>query len=94
MIFSIPLSIADKPYLVSLFDMKSKYLYFHPMNAERSINLNAPLTCTYLKFNVDSLTEYKGIERENQIIENIKNVESSIIDFTGYDVLSHAFFLQ
>jgi hypothetical protein len=64
MIFGIPLSIADKPFFVSVFDMKSKYLFFHPMNPDRSINLNAPLTCNYLRFNVDCLTEYEGIERE------------------------------
>jgi hypothetical protein len=94
MIFGIPLFIANKPNFVTVFDMKTKYLYYHPMNPERSINLNAPLTCTYLRFNVDCLTEYQGIEREIKIIENIKNVESSIIDFSGYDVLHHTFFLQ
>jgi hypothetical protein len=89
MMFGIPLSILDRPNLVAMFDMKSKYLYFHPMNPERSIDFNAPLTSTYLRFNVDCLTEYPGIEHEYKVIENIKNVESSIIDFTGYDVLHH-----
>ena len=94
MIFGIPLSIAEKPFFVSVFDMKSKYLYSHPMNPERSIDLNAPLTCTYLRFNRDCLTEYPDIEREYKIIEKIKNVESSIIDFTGYDVIHQEFSLQ
>jgi ribonucleotide reductase beta subunit family protein with ferritin-like domain len=94
MIFGVPLSISDLPNLVTVFDIKSKYLYFHPMNAERSIDLNAPLTCTYLRFNRDYLTENLGIEREYKIIEKIKNVESSIIDFTGYDVLHPEFSLQ
>jgi hypothetical protein len=46
MIFGIPLFFAVKPYLVGVFDMKSKYLYFHPMNREGSVDFNAPLTCT------------------------------------------------
>ena len=64
------------------------------MNPERSIDLNAPLTSNYLRFNVDCLTEYPGIERVYKIIEKIKNVESSIIDFTGYDVLHQEFSLK
>ena len=94
MIFGIPLSIADKPFFGWVFDMKSKYLYYHPINREGSIDSNAPLTCTYLRFNVDCLTENPGIEDEHKIIEKIKNVESSIIDFTVYDVLHHEFSLQ
>ena len=89
MIFGIPLSIAERPFFVSVFDMKSKYLYYHPINREGSIDLNAPLTCTYLRFNVDCITENPGIEDEHKIVEKIKNVESSIIDFTGYDVINH-----
>ena len=77
-----------------VIDMKSKYLYYHPINREGSIDLNAPLTCTYLRFNVDCLTGNPGIEDEHKIVEKIKNVESSIIDFTGYDVLHHELSLQ
>ena len=101
MIFGIPLLIADRSFFGSVFDMKSKYLYYHALNPEGSIDWNAPITCTQLKFNLDWLTEYqdidkesKLIDREYKIIENIKNVESSIIDLTAYDVLHHSFFLQ
>ena len=100
MIFGIPLFIAVKPYLVSVFDVKSKLLYYHPLNPEGSVDLNAPLTCTLLKFNLDWLTEYQDIDesklndREYEIIDKVKNVESTIIDLTGYNVLHHAFSLQ
>ena len=83
MIFVISLFIEDKPFFDSVFEMKSKYLYYHPINREGSIDLNAPLTCTYLRFNVDCLTGNPGTEDEHKIVEKIKNVESSIIDFTG-----------
>ena len=46
MIFGIPLSIADKPFLGWVFDMKSKILNYHPIDRDGSINLNAPLTST------------------------------------------------
>lgn len=58
MIFAIPLFIADKPFYISVFDMKTKYLYYHPKNPEGSVDFNAPLSCTLLKFNFDWLTEY------------------------------------
>ena len=81
--------------------MKSNYLYYHPKNPEGSIDLNAPLTCTFLKFNFDLLTEYQDIDksdklmgREYNIIQNIRNVESSIIDLTGYNIKHQTFSLH
>ncbi len=68
MIFGIPLFIAERPYFVSVFDMKTKYLYYHPKNSEGSLDLNAPLTCTKLKFDFDWLTEYQDISEENKLI--------------------------
>ena len=83
MIFGIPQFILDRPFFVSVLDMKSKLLYYHPQNPEGSINFNARLTCTKLKFDFDWLTEYqdigeenKLIDREQKIIQNIQNLES------------------
>jgi hypothetical protein len=78
--------------------MKTNCLYYHPKNPEGSIDFNAPITCTLLKFNLDLLSEYQDIDktdklmgREFKIIENIKHVESSIIDLTGYNIKHHLF---
>jgi hypothetical protein len=48
--------------------MKSNYLYYHSKNPEGSIDLNAPLTCTLLKFNLDLLTEFQDIEKAEKLM--------------------------
>ena len=58
MMFGIPYSILVKPFFMSVFDMKNKLLYYHPMNPEGSLDFNAKLTCTSLKFNFNWLSEY------------------------------------
>ena len=100
-IFGIPLFLLDNTFFVSVLDMKSKFLYYLPRNPEDSINFNAALTCTLLKFNMDFLTEYqdigeknKLIDREYKIIENIKHVESSIINLIVYNIKYHSFSLN
>ena len=61
--FGIPLTIADKLNLASVFDMKSKFLYYHPINPEGFIDFtSAPLTSTLLRFNLDILKEYQDID--------------------------------
>ena len=46
-IFGIPRFIADRPNLVSFYDMHSKLLHYYPMNPEGYIDLkNDPLTST------------------------------------------------
>ena len=69
MIFGIPHFILDKPFLVSVFDMKTKFLFYYPQNPEGSVDYNAPLTCTLLKFKVNWLTEYQDIGEENKLVE-------------------------
>ena len=62
MIFGIPLFIVERPFFVSVFDMKHKLLYYHFKNPEGSLDMNTRLTCTKLKFNFDWLTEYHDID--------------------------------
>ncbi len=65
----IPLLMLDKPNIISEFDMKSKFLYHYPKYPDGSIDFNAPLNCTLLKFNFDWLTEYQDIGEENKLID-------------------------
>jgi hypothetical protein len=69
MIFGIPLFLVDKPFFSSVFDMKTNYLYYHPKNPDGSIDLNAPLTCTSLKFNLDLLTEFQDIDKADKLMD-------------------------
>jgi|LauGreDrversion4_2_1035121.scaffolds.fasta_scaffold3834719_1 hypothetical protein len=60
MIFGIPLFIADKPNLRSIFDFKSKLLYYYPINTfgEYLDIKTTSLACTLLRFDLDWLKEY------------------------------------
>ena len=49
--------------------MKTNYLYYHPKNPDGSIDLNAPLTCTSLKFNLDLLTEFQDIDIADKLMD-------------------------
>lgn len=53
-----------------------------------------------LKFNLDMMTEYKDIDevnslidRETEMIENIKQIDSSIYSLASYNVLHETFYL-
>jgi len=46
MIFGIPWQIAFRPYFVSVFDMKTRLLHYHPKNPEGSLDYNVCLTST------------------------------------------------
>lgn len=81
--------------------METNLLYYHPMNSEGIVDLNNALSCSLLKYHLDPYTEYedisdknKLIDRENNIINYIKAVDSSIIELTGFNVLHNSFFLQ
>jgi len=74
MIFGIPLDILDPPFLVSVFDMKTKFLYYYPKNSVGYINLNTPLSCTLLKFNIDWLTEYQDIGKTNKLVDREQKI--------------------
>jgi hypothetical protein len=59
MIFGIPLQIAVKPNCVSVFDLQTKLLDYHAYNEEGlSLDLNARLSSTLIKFKIDWITEY------------------------------------
>ncbi len=51
-----------------MFEFKSKYLNYHPITPEGSINFNNPLTSNNLKFNLDWLTEFKDIGEDFKLI--------------------------
>ena len=50
---------------MSVFDVKTILLQYYPQNPENSIDMNACLTSTKLKFNIDWLTEYQDVGEEN-----------------------------
>ncbi len=51
-----------------MFDLKTRLLHYHAYNSDGSIDLNACLASTKLKFNLDELTEYQDIGEENKLI--------------------------
>ena len=53
---------------MSVFDFKTRLLQDYPQNPENYIDLNACLSSTKLKFNLDELTDYKNIDEENKLI--------------------------
>ncbi len=61
--------MTDKPNIVSVFDFKSKLMYYYPKNPKGFIDSNSPLACTLLKFNFDWLTEYQDIGEANKLID-------------------------
>jgi len=69
MIFGIPLRIAVKPNLLSVFDMETNILYYHPMNSEGKVDHNKPLSCSFLKYYLDPLTVYEDINEKNKLID-------------------------
>jgi hypothetical protein len=94
----VPLTILDKPNLISAIDFKKNQLEYYPLNAEGTTVENDLLACTLLKFYLDTLTEYKGNgknlrNQENQMIQNIDRADTSIIDVTAFNVLHNNFSL-
>jgi hypothetical protein len=77
----VPISILDKPNIISKIDFNNNLLEYYPLNTEGNTEENDLIACTQLKFYLDSLTEYKNISinskkdlandlavRENEII--------------------------
>ena len=97
-IFGVPLTILDKPNIISVIDFNKNQLEYYPLNAEGTTVENDLLACTLLKFYLDSLTEFKEIrcylaDRENKMIQNIDRADTSIIDVTALNVLHNNFSL-
>jgi len=64
MIFGIPISLIEIPFLYSVLNMQTKFLNYFPNISKEYTNENIPLTSTLLKFNIDWLTEYQNIGDE------------------------------
>ncbi len=58
-IFGVPLSNINKPNLISVIDFEKKKLEYYPLNVEETTDENDRLACTFLKYYLDPLTEYK-----------------------------------
>jgi hypothetical protein len=71
MIFGIPISLIEIPFLYSVFNMQTKFLNYFPNISKEYTNENIPLTSTLLKFDIDWLTEYQNIGDENKLIDTI-----------------------
>jgi hypothetical protein len=54
----MPLTIIDKPNLISKIDYKKNQLEYYPLNAEGTIEENNLLACTLLRFFLDPISEY------------------------------------
>ena len=57
-IFGLPLTILNKPNLISKIDFNKNQLEYYPLNAEGTTDENDRLACTLLKYYFDQLTEY------------------------------------
>jgi hypothetical protein len=75
-------------------------LQYYSVNTTVEGNIGFPLTKTLLKYHLDLDTEYQSIgkynsltSRKEDIIKNINNVDSSIIDLAPYNLLHNTFFL-
>ncbi len=53
---------------MSVFDFNTRLLQYYPLNSENSIDLNACLASSKLKFKLDELTEYQDIDEEKKFI--------------------------
>ena len=101
-LLGIPLSIALKPNIYISLNSYNKELKYYSVNTTVKDNIGFPLTKTLLKYHLDLDTEYQSIDKElyplakrkEDIIKNINNVDSSIIDLAPYNLLHNTFFLQ